>query len=406
MESLKIIPLRRNIAKKDNMFTLPIRKKKMVCSFFSIIKFQADCALRETQYKKVGRFELIVMYACDRAQLKPNNKLFIKNITPDMNQKMLHSIFSSSPYKYYVGIITDDKGNNRNSGFIHFFDSKGAIHAIENFQRIGVKEGQTLKIEPWKAREQRDEEKEKPMDNKTLYINFIKKDVSKEKLLSAFRDFGEIVNSDYKPSRQEKCGIQSNYAVIEFNTATEAKKAISEALMKDNIISLLNSTQNSVNYFVPKQKNVNLQKAKDSKNKFAPKSKKAFQAQRTSQYVKSSQVINLPFHNPFFAQPFFANINTFPSNNPEKYFFPNNYKHQSEVTDLNSGKAPIIYEQQDSFYSVSNQTFQSMNNSASNDNTLIKNLYEKDDTLIYEKKERDNLLGEALQNTKICKQKK
>ena len=350
--------------------------------------------MEETKYLLVGNFELIVMFATNRTKLKSENKIFITNISSHINNRELHSIFSSTPYDYYVNIVKDRNGKSLNHGFIHLFTPNCVSNVLNKFQGIVLKGGQALELKAWEKKKEREISKLNSY-HKTLYISKLRDTVSHEELIYVFKGFGEIASSDLKPANPKKFYAKSNYAVIEFKTEEQAEAVLGKAPKNKLVQDLFVSGQVSISYFQPPQSRPQLSNKEVSKKEtkyLNPLNRRAlhskpFIAPNGSTYMKPENQFSTP---QFFNQ-----------NQSQNQLHSKIRLTSKQFTQPKANLIPIIDHKEDSFYSISNQTFQSLNNTTYN-NSSVKS---QNNSLMYEKEKNEVLLKNVWESSQARKKK-
>lgn len=103
---------------------------------YGYVNFQsaadAEKAMQTLNYTPVGNKSIRLMWQQRDPALRysGNGNIFIKNLKPEMDHKALHDLFASFGAILSAKVITDDKGESRRYGFVHFKDEDAASKAI------------------------------------------------------------------------------------------------------------------------------------------------------------------------------------------------------------------------------------------------------------------------------------
>jgi len=178
----------------------------------------------ESQYKKIERREILVMFISERHQLVPEAKVFIKNISPCTSIQKLHDIFREVSVKLFVHINTDEKGKRLDFGFVHYKTKEDACTALERFKNLEL-DGQRIHLSRWVGKETRQASQQE--SKKNLYIRnlpLIKKKIIERSLTILLLPFGDIESMLVKKAPS----FNINYALVSFTTPESAQRAMKE----------------------------------------------------------------------------------------------------------------------------------------------------------------------------------
>jgi len=163
---------------------------------YAFVKFDhpeyARDALKNAQYSKVGRYEIIVMTPANRKRLRPEGKIFIKGFSEETKTKELHEFFEKVSKNMYVRFTTDEDGTHLNICCVHFFDPRDAERALKELQGKEF-QGNKLELQRWLPRGQREKKPQEQQQN--LFVSGLR-NLSNQELtkhyIPIFKRFGEI----------------------------------------------------------------------------------------------------------------------------------------------------------------------------------------------------------------------
>ena len=122
--------------------------------------------------------------------------IFIKNLDKSIDNKIMYDTFSTFGNILSCKVATDEEGNSRGYGFVHFESEESANSAIAKVNGMLLQDKKVYvgKFVPKKEREKQMGEKAKQFTN-VFVKNFGEEIESDEKLKDMFADFGEIVSA-------------------------------------------------------------------------------------------------------------------------------------------------------------------------------------------------------------------
>ncbi|XP_030369701.1 polyadenylate-binding protein isoform X2 [Scaptodrosophila lebanonensis] len=152
--------------------------------------------------------------------------VFIKNLDKAIDNKAIYDTFSAFGNILSCKVATDDKGNSKGYGFVHFETEEAANMSIEkvNSMLLNGKKVYVGKFIPRKEREKELGEKAKLFTN--VYVKNFTEDFDDEKLKEFFEPYGKITS--YKVMSKDD-GKSKGFGFVAFET-TEAAEAAVQAL--------------------------------------------------------------------------------------------------------------------------------------------------------------------------------
>ncbi|XP_037941390.1 polyadenylate-binding protein isoform X2 [Teleopsis dalmanni] len=152
--------------------------------------------------------------------------VFIKNLDKSIDNKAIYDTFSAFGNILSCKVATDEKGNSKGYGFVHFETEEAANTSIEkvNGMLLNAKKVYVGKFIPRKEREKELGEKAKLFTN--VYVKNFGEDFDDEKLKDLFEPYGKITS--YKVMIKDD-GKSKGFGFVAFE-ATEAAEAAVDAL--------------------------------------------------------------------------------------------------------------------------------------------------------------------------------
>lgn len=168
----------------------------------------------------------------DPTKRKDNRgNLYIKNIDKSVDARTIYHAFFQFGEILSFKIVTDDFGNSKGYGFIHFSSEEEAQYVMEKVNGLSFK-GKDIVVCPFIPKKDRSESGKGPQFNNLFVKNFVN-DFTEEELLKKFSQYGEI-NSSFVPKDEEN--KLKGFAFICFSKpecASQAVEALNNLTLKD-----------------------------------------------------------------------------------------------------------------------------------------------------------------------------
>ncbi|XP_037806915.1 polyadenylate-binding protein [Lucilia sericata] len=199
---------------------------------YAYVNFQqpadAERALDTMNFDLIGDKPIRIMWSQRDPSLRRSGigNVFIKNLDKSIDNKAIYDTFSAFGNILSCKVATDDKGQSKGYGFVHFETEEAANKAIAkvNGMLLNGKKVYVGKFIPRKEREKELGEKAKLFTN--VYVKNFPDDVNDEKLKEMFEPYGKITS--YKVMTKDD-GKSKCFGFVAFET-TEAAEAAVEAL--------------------------------------------------------------------------------------------------------------------------------------------------------------------------------
>lgn len=145
--------------------------------------------------------------------------VFIKNLAPTVDNKGLFDVFSVFGNILSCKVATDDKGNSKGYGYVHFETAEAAQEAIQKINGM-LLDDQEVVIGQFLRRQDR----ATPNDWTNLYVKQFPESWSKETLTEVFGAFGQLASV----CLAEADGKSKCFGFVDFTSHEAAAKALAE----------------------------------------------------------------------------------------------------------------------------------------------------------------------------------
>ncbi|XP_017124946.1 polyadenylate-binding protein [Drosophila elegans] len=199
---------------------------------YAYVNFQqpadAERALDTMNFDLVRNKPIRIMWSQRDPSLRRSGvgNVFIKNLDKAIDNKAIYDTFSAFGNILSCKVATDEKGNSKGYGFVHFETEEAANTSIDkvNGMLLNGKKVYVGKFIPRKEREKELGEKAKLFTN--VYVKNFTEEFDDEKLKEFFEPYGKITS--YKVMSKED-GKSKGFGFVAFET-TEAAEAAVQAL--------------------------------------------------------------------------------------------------------------------------------------------------------------------------------
>ncbi|CCW63474.1 unnamed protein product [Phytomonas sp. EM1] len=183
----------------------------------------AEKALNLLNYTDIipGR-QIRIMFSMRDPMMRKSalNNVCITNLSPSINAKALHKLFSEFGSILSCKVALDKDGNSKGYGFVQFETPEGAKSALQmNGRRIGELDAN---VAPFMRKAERDAQREKTFTN--VYANNIIKSATEEDVKKVFEKFGKVTSFFLSGEPRHS----TKFALANFETHEDAVKAIEE----------------------------------------------------------------------------------------------------------------------------------------------------------------------------------
>jgi polyadenylate-binding protein len=150
--------------------------------------------------------------------------IFIKNLDKSIDHKILYDTFSSFGNILSCKVSTDEHGNSKGFGFVHYETEEAATEAINktNGKLLNGKKVYVGRFVPRKDRLALEQENPKWTN---IFVKNVPKSVSEEKFLELFNAFGNVTSAVLMKDEQ---GNSKGFGFVNYNGHEEAQAAIDQ----------------------------------------------------------------------------------------------------------------------------------------------------------------------------------
>jgi len=190
----------------------------------------ADRALDFLNYKEIKGRPCRIMWSQRDPQLRRNHhgNICIKNLQKTIDNKALYDTFAAFGNILSCKVATDEHGNSKGYGFIHY-DTQDAADKAASLVNGKLLEGKKCFVGPFVPKKQRSNDEQ---DNKwtNIYIKYLDKSIDDKKLEEMFGKYGAITSAVimYDDKHESK-----GFAFVNFETNEQAQAAIDDLNGKD-----------------------------------------------------------------------------------------------------------------------------------------------------------------------------
>lgn len=186
----------------------------------------AERALDTMNYTLINQKPCRIMWSHrDPARRRSGaGNIFIKNLDKTVNNQQLYDTFSAFGNILSCKVETDDNGNSKGYGYVHFEKETEARSSIEKVNGMMI-QGKQVFVGPFLSR--RDRYRDGVVDVReerftNVYIKNLEESVNEEQLVSSFSKFGEITSSIVMRNPE---GVSRCFGFVNFKEHDSAKKA-------------------------------------------------------------------------------------------------------------------------------------------------------------------------------------
>ena len=184
-------------------------------------------AIEKLNYTPIkGRLCRIMWSQRDPAlRKKGNGNIFIKNLNEDIDNKALYDTFSVFGNILSSKIATDEHGNSKGFGFVHFEEESAAKEAVDALNGM-LLNGKEIYVAAHLSRKERDSQLEESRANFTnIYVKNIAPETTDEQFAELFNKYGETTSVALEKTPEGKL---KGFGFINYANHEDAAKAVDE----------------------------------------------------------------------------------------------------------------------------------------------------------------------------------
>ncbi|ANZ77385.1 BA75_05166T0 [Komagataella pastoris] len=185
-------------------------------------------ALEELNYAEIKGVRCRLMWSQRDPSLRRSGSgnIFIKNLDPAIENKTLHDTFSSFGKVLSCKVATDENGNSKGFGFVHYESDEAAQAAIENINGM-LLNGREIYVGPHLAKKDRESRFQEMIKNYTnVFVKNFDTESTEDELRELFESYGPITSIHLQVDSE---GHNKGFGFVNFAEHDDAVKAV-EAL--------------------------------------------------------------------------------------------------------------------------------------------------------------------------------
>mmetsp|Transcript_23229 Transcript_23229/g.39930 ORF Transcript_23229/g.39930 Transcript_23229/m.39930 type:complete len:680 (-) Transcript_23229:251-2290(-) len=150
--------------------------------------------------------------------------IFIKSLDKTIDNKALYDTFSAFGNILSCKVATDEAGNSRGYGFVHFETSQAAETAIVKVNGM-LLNGKMVYVGPFQKRGERSTNGMFEQKFTNVYLKNLDEELKEDDLLSIFQRFGTITSCMIQ---RDETGKSRGFGFLNFDNPDSAKQAVDE----------------------------------------------------------------------------------------------------------------------------------------------------------------------------------
>ncbi|ODQ78689.1 hypothetical protein BABINDRAFT_162391 [Babjeviella inositovora NRRL Y-12698] len=184
-------------------------------------------AIDELNYSPIKNRPCRIMWSQRDPSLRRNGagNIFIKNLHPAIDNKALHDTFSAFGKILSCKVATDEMGQSKGFGFVHYDTDEAATAAIDNVNGMLLNDREVY-VGPHISKKDRESKIE---DMKAVFTNVYVKNVdvefSEEEFKKLFETYGAITSIHLEKDAE---GKSRGFGFVNFETTDDAARAVDE----------------------------------------------------------------------------------------------------------------------------------------------------------------------------------
>ena len=189
-------------------------------------------AMEELNYTVIKGKPCRIMWSQRDPALRKTGQgnVFIKNLDSGIDNKALHDTFASFGNILSCKVATDEFGQSKGYGFVHYDLAEGANRAIEKVNGMLLNDKKVFVGHhiPRKDRESKFDEIKANFTN--IYVKNIESEVTDEDFRNLFEKYGEVTSAAIT---RDDAGKSRGFGFVNFSNHDDAAKAVDELHEKD-----------------------------------------------------------------------------------------------------------------------------------------------------------------------------
>ncbi|KAL1661495.1 hypothetical protein EV122DRAFT_266449 [Schizophyllum commune] len=182
-------------------------------------------ALEQLNYSLIKNRPCRIMWSQRDPALRKTGQgnIFIKNLDEQIDNKALHDTFAAFGNVLSCKVATDEHGNSKGYGFVHYETAEAAENAIKNVNGMLLNDKKVYVGHHISRKERQSKIDEMKAQFTNLYIKNIDPEVTDEEFEALFKEQGNVTSSVIQ--RDEE-GRSRGFGFVNYETHEEAQKAV------------------------------------------------------------------------------------------------------------------------------------------------------------------------------------
>lgn len=195
---------------------------------YAYVNFQnpndAERALDTLNFAPVRGKPMRIMWSHRDPSIRKSGvgNIYIKNLDKTIDSKTLYDTFSVFGNILSCKVVTDESGESKGFGFVHYETQEAADQAISKVNNMQLG-GKVVTVTKFLRAAERARNGELPIRFTNVYIKNLDENLTEKDILDAFSPFGEITSSVLV---RDESGKSKGFAFINFATPEQARKAV------------------------------------------------------------------------------------------------------------------------------------------------------------------------------------
>lgn len=205
-----------------------VTKKSLGYAYVNFNKLDdGEKAIEELNYSLVDGRPCRIMWSQRDPSLRRNGdgNIFIKNLHPAIDNKALHDTFTAFGKILSCKVATDEMGNSKCFGFVHYETAEAAEAAIENVNGMLLNDREVFVAKHISKKDRESKFEEMKANFTNVFIKNLSLETTEDELTKLFEPYGKIT-SLYLEKDQE--GKSKGFGFVNFEKHEDALKAVEE----------------------------------------------------------------------------------------------------------------------------------------------------------------------------------
>jgi polyadenylate-binding protein len=185
---------------------------------------EAEKAIDQLNFDLLRNRQMRIMWSQRDPSLRKSGvgNLFIKNLDKSIQVRDLYDTFSTFGNILSCKIATDEKGNSKGFGFLHFTSKEAAESAIKRLNGMLLKDKKIF-VGPFLPRNQRSNQGSGDSNYNNVFVKNFGEDMDDERLRRMFGEYGDITSHVVMKNEE---GVSRGFGFVCFKEPKDATAAV------------------------------------------------------------------------------------------------------------------------------------------------------------------------------------